>query len=332
MSARLPRPPRIVEPALDDPSIIEALVKRGSPYWSVQRYVRNHTEMAALSDAGRAAAAGGDDGSMFIAPWFRGDWAYDGPLVEGVEPILENPAFLEAARAMFPGATIRPQIVYVNLNPPMPQVDPGHTDVPAFRGFDRTRYPVWLLVTMLRSGLFERWYVPMVTAVSWYYDGPGGGFRYWPDGPDAPPIDRPCISNTAVAGDNDVMFHCVHQVGPVGARIRMTKGLTLDSQLVYRDGSFDIEERGRVLASFPYEAVRISVSWKALVFEDARALSLYDEGADPLTAEQVERIFLEDLRQRGLEVAPPLELCTDARFMNALLAAYRQAPSVFEPR
>src|SRR5690606_31684076 len=117
--------------------------------------------------------------------WFRGDLAVGAQRVEGVEALLEHPRLYEAARRVFPGAELAPQLVYVNLNPPMPQVDPGHTDVPCFRGVDRHRVPVWLLVTMLRSRLFERWYVPTVTAVSWYYQGPGGGFRYWPDGPDA---------------------------------------------------------------------------------------------------------------------------------------------------
>ncbi len=330
-AARPCRPPRVIDRALDDPSLVEALVKRGSPYFTVQRYVKNLTEMAALSDAPLAAKPR-DDGSMFVAPWFRGDWAHGRPLVPGAEAILENPAFAESARAMFPGARIRPHLVYVNLNPPMPQVDPGHTDVPAFRGFDRTGYPVWLLVTMLRSGLFERWYVPTVTAVAWYYDGPGGGFRYWPDGPDAPPVDRPCLTNTAVVGDNDVMFHCVHQVGAPGERIRMTKGLTLDSTLAYRDGAFHVDEGGAVLASFPYEAVRISVSWKAQVFADARALEAHDAGEDPLTLEVVEATFLDDLARRGIEVTPPGDIRTDTRFMNVLLAAYRRAPTVFEPR
>jgi hypothetical protein len=322
----------VIDRVFDDPGLVRALVERGGPYWSVQRYLRNLTEMAALSDAAREDGALPEAGApMLIAPWFRGDFAYDVPLVEGAEEVLRHPRFLEAAGRLFPGATLVPQIVYMNLNPPMPQVDPGHTDVPCFRGVDRTRFPIWLLAMMLKSGLFDRWYVPMATAVAWFYEGPGGGFRYWPDGPDAPPIDRPCVTNSAMVGDNDVMFHCVHQVGPAGERIRMTKGLTLDAKLRLVGDELHIEDRGDVLAVFPYEAVRVSVSWKAQVFADERARRLYEDHSDDLTVGQVERIFVADLRERGLRFEPPEDLLTDTRFMNVLNGAYHYAPTVFAP-
>jgi hypothetical protein len=144
-----PRTPIVIDRVLPDPSVVRGLLIRGAPYWTVQRYVKNLSEMASLSDAGKR---GRRDRPMFIAPWFRGDWAYDEPLVEGAEVFLRHDAFRNAAQAMFEGGVVVPQIVYVNLNPPIAQVDPGHVDIPAFRGIDRTRYPVWLLATMLKSG------------------------------------------------------------------------------------------------------------------------------------------------------------------------------------
>ena len=188
MSFDQPRAPIVIDQVLPDPGLVRALLIRGAPYWTVQRYVKNLSEMSALSDAGRK---GRRDRPMFIAPWFRGDWAYDEPLVPGVEVFLDHAGFRDAARQMFATELLVPQIVYVNLNPPIARVDPGHVDIPAFRGIDRTRYPVWLLATMLKSVLFDRWSVPSVTAVSWYYEGDGGGFTYWPQGPDRPPISRP---------------------------------------------------------------------------------------------------------------------------------------------
>jgi hypothetical protein len=169
----------------------------------------------------------------------------------------------------------------------------------------------------------------VVTAVAWYYDGPGGGFRYWPDGPHRPPVDRPCITNSALVGDNDVMFHCVHQVGPAGERIRMIKGLTLDARLILEGDEFRIEDDGKTLASYRSEQVRVSVSWKAQVFEDRAARRIYEDHLDDLTLDEVERIFLEDLRRRGVRADPPEDLLTDTRFMNVLNAAYHYAPTVF---
>jgi len=158
-----PKRPIIIDRVLPDPSIVQELLVRGAPYWTVQRYVKNLSEMASLSDAG---TRGRKDRPMFIAPWFRGDWAYEAPLVKGAEVFWEHEAFRNAAHQMFEGGIVVPQIVYVNLNPPIAQVDPGHVDIPAFRGIDRSQYPVWLLATMLKSGLFDRWYVPSVTAVA----------------------------------------------------------------------------------------------------------------------------------------------------------------------
>ena len=65
---------------------------------------------------------------------------------------------------------------------------------------------------MLRSGLFDRWYVPSATAMARSRQGEGGGFAYLPDGPDHAPIDRPCIRNSAVVGDNDCKLHRLEAV------------------------------------------------------------------------------------------------------------------------
>ena len=320
-----PRAPIVIDQVLPDPAIVRELLTRGAPYWTVQRYVRNLSEMASLSEA---AKRGRRDRPMFIAPWFRGDWAYGEPLVEGVEVFLEHEGFRGAAEKMFETALVFPQIVYVNLNPPIARVDPGHVDIPAFRGIDRTRYPVWLLATMLKSSLFDRWYVPSVTAVSWYYQGEGGGFTYWPNGPDRAPVSRPCISNSAVLGDNDYMFHRVEAVGP--DERTLPRGLTLDSQLRWTGDAWEVIERGDVRARYTFEEVRVSVSWKAQVFADAKRRSLYENHEDDLSLEQVVEMFLGDLAAKGTPVEQPADPLHDRDFIEALNAAYRRAPTVWE--
>ena len=224
-----PLPPIAIEHVLSNPGEVHTLIANGSPYYSVQRYVESLDQLRALSEAGQ------DDRRaphkpMLVAPWFRGDWCVPGrPHVPGVARFLEHPAFHSAAQQLFGAAVVRPEHVYVNLNPPLPKVDPGHVDVPCFRGATRARLPVWLLQVMHKSELFAAWYVPTATAVSWFYAGQGGGFTYWPDGPDAPPRSRPCMSNTALMGDNDHMFHAVEAVG--GSDREVPMGLTLDATL-----------------------------------------------------------------------------------------------------
>jgi hypothetical protein len=320
-----PRAPIVIDRVLPDPSPVRELLVRGAPYWTVQRYVKNTSEMASLSDAGKRGPA---NRPMFIAPWFRGDWAYGEPLIEGAEVFLEHEGFRSAAQEMFEDAVIVPQIVYVNLNPPIAQVDPGHVDIPAFRGIERTKYPVWLLATMLKSGLFERWYVPSVTAVAWYYEGKGGGFTYWPDGPDRSPISRPCIGNSAVVGDNDYMFHRVEAVGPDDRTV--PKGLTLQSQLRWSGDGWEVIEQGDVLARYDVEEVRVSVSWKALVFTDATQQALYENHEDDLTLDQVVENLLKDLATKGTPTERPADPLNDRAFIETLNAAYRRAPTVWE--
>ncbi len=324
MSFDSPRKPVIIDKLLDDPSVVREIVIAGSPYWTVQRYVKNLSEMQSLSDA---AKRGRNDKPMFIAPWFRGDWARDEPLVDGVELFLHNEVLREAAKRCFDAQLIVPQLVYVNLTPPMPRVDPGHTDVPAFVGVDRSQYPVWLLVTMLKSGLFERWYVPSVTGVAWYYHGEGGGFTYWPNGPDQPPVRRPCISNSAVVGDNDHMFHRIEAVG--SDDVRVPRGLSLDSELSWNGDSWEVREQGHVLERYAHEAMRISVSWKAQVFADEAALARYRNGEDRLSLQTVVDHFIADLRAKGRDVEVPKDPLRDRSFIDALNAQYRRAPTVF---
>ena len=117
------------------------------------------------------------------------------PLVTGAGAILHNQRFLNAARALFGSSSIRPKLVVVNLNAPMP-AGPTHVDVPTFRGATREHYPIAWLVAMGRSELFENWRVIQAGAVAWFYDGRGGNFEYWPEGLDGPMFtERPPFHN-----------------------------------------------------------------------------------------------------------------------------------------
>ena len=134
-----------------------------------------------------------------------------------VEPLLHHPPFVSAARQLFAGEIVRPTTVYVNLTYQIPFAQgAGHTDVPVFRGFERTNYPIAFLTVMGLSGLFEDVRVKVATAVAWFYSGYDGGFEYWPEGPTGPSaIHEGAIDNTAIVGDNDFMWHRVRPTGKV---------------------------------------------------------------------------------------------------------------------
>lgn len=323
------RPPIALAGVLDDPGLVRRLAEAHAPYLPVQRYVASAEEQRLLSQNERVDPGAGAQGDapVFVAPIFRGDWAYDTPLVDGVEPILHNEAFTEAARELFDGALVRPQIVYANLTLPIPDYDIGHTDIPAFRGIDRTVYPVWLLVAMGRSGLFERWRVPIATAVSWWFEGEGGSFTYWPQGPDGPPRTVPPTPNTAVVGDNDFMFHRADGVGGPGVGWR--KGLTLESRLAWLGGDdWAVRDGERELWRIGWPEIRVSVSWKAQVFRDAEELRRYERHSDDLTLDAAVTALLEDLAERGHGLSCPADPLRDTDFIAALTNAYRRTPTV----
>src|SRR5262245_56483462 len=238
-----PRPPLRIAPAFDDPHVVEHLIAGRAPYWPVQRYFANDAEYAALAGSGEATP-------MVVAPVFRGNWATEGVAEPGVEALLHHPAFIDAARRLFDAELVRPFNVYVNLTWQLPFLQGmGHTDIPAFRGFDRSTRPITFLSIMGLSELFEDVRVKIATAVAWLYRGADGGFEYWPDGPDRPAVvHEGAIDNTAIVGDNDFMWHRVRPTGRVEDGL---VSLGLDSELVHDEGRWSLVDDGATLATFP---------------------------------------------------------------------------------
>jgi hypothetical protein len=310
-----PRPPVRIERVLDEPEQVRELVLRNSPYWPVYRY---------FASAAEREAAGVPAGTTRVPAWFRGNWALDRPLTPGVEPFFANPRFIEAARALYgfgAQAVVRQQLVYVNLTLPAADPDPGHVDVPSFRGIGRDRFPVWLLAAMGRSGLFEPWRIRIATAVSWWYEGEGGAFRCWPQGLEAASVAIPPRSNTALVGENERMYHRVERVGAEDARLPL-EGLSLAAELVAKGGDWLVRDAGRTLASVPFEAVRISISWKAEIFADAAEARLADDHLDDLGIDEVWSRFARDLRARAVPVEPGPAPLENAGFIAALGEVY----------
>lgn len=308
----------MIDRVLEKPGLIRELVEANQPYYPVQRYFRGDSDYA--SSTGQQ--------KMVIAPNFRGDWAYDKPLIEGIEPILNHDGFREAARTIYDAEVVRPQQVYCNLTwqLPFPQ-GPGHTDVPAFRGVDRTQYPIQLLTVMGHSGLFERYRVYIATAVAWFYKGSDGGLDYWPDGPQAPAkVHEGAIFNSALVGDNDFMYH---RVRPTGPREKGLPGpMSLETQLMRSgDDQWQLVEDGKVLGEPCFDELRISLSWKANVFRDEAAARLYDDHSDDLTIEQAFDLFYVDLDARGVAHQRSANPVDDAELFAVLSNTYIEMPS-----
>ena len=294
--------PLRIEPAFDDREQIRAMFTRYAPYRNIAFYGPN-----GMTDET-------DKNQPTVLPWFRGNWAVAGkPLVEGAERILYNERFLEAARAAYGTRAVFPEFVVANINAPMP-AGSTHVDIPSFRGATREHYPLPLLKVMGSSGLFEAWRIVRAGVVAWFYEGEGGHFDYWPDGPDGlMRSERSPFGNVAVLADNDTMYHRIGAIGPANAAVPR---LSPSAQIERRgDGDWAILENGAVCATYPGPAIRLSIVWKA----EIRAS---DADLDPLTPERVVATFAADLRARGVHAATPSQPLADTDWILTLQRAY----------
>jgi len=297
-----PKPIRI-QPAFEDREQIRAMFVRYAPYRALAAYAPE-----GLKDENREKA------KQPILPWFRGDWALSGkPLVEGAERILHNKKFLEAARSMFGTSHVHPEFVAVNINGPMPACN-THVDNPSFYGVTRVDYPLPFLRVMGFSRLFDDWRVVQASAISWFYEGAGGSFDYWPDGLDGPMLsEQPPFGNVALVSDNDQLYHRISPIGNGNAELpQMSASATIQSD---GNGSWTILEDGEVRATYPSRAIRFSVLWKAEVRNK-------EAKPDNLNLDRTMAIFIADLRRRGVDFHLPSDPLADTAWILLLQRTY----------
>ncbi len=254
--------------------------------------------------------------------YFRETYAYgDEVRIEGIEPFLRNEAFVEAARALHGRPLIEPAIVYANLLVPGQELA-VHSDVPEFRGVNRTRHPQWLIVVMHHSGLFGAWRMPIATAVAWFHDAHGGEFVFYPDGRDAAAATLPARYNTAILLDTDSVFHGVDRLAETDVPVdRLRPGMRLRFD---GGGQWSVLDDDRTVACYRSDELRFSVSWKAYCFADEAERRAWREHRGDLPVEVVIERLLADLRARGrLAGAPP----SDRELVDLLIDEYVPYPS-----
>ena len=304
-------PPILLRDVIPDVSAVGEILEGNAPYTPLGGWFRP-----------------GQDEEVANSPqWFQNDWVHADLAVQGSGLFLWHKEVTEAARRFYDSEIVVPHTLYVNLMAGIEESGPAHTDNPVFQGRNRTNTPMGLLRTMFWSGLFERWAIPQATSIWWMNDVEGGGLRYWPDGPDKPPHRYVgAMANTALVGDNHGMFHQVEPVGPFDAGTRL---VTSRAELApARDGSGDwtVTDRGEVRFRAPLETFRISVLWKAHIYRTEEERQLLE--AEPLSLEDVSRIFAEDLSAKGSDVRLDLSRIDDPSQQHALAGAYPEATPV----
>jgi hypothetical protein len=221
-------------------------------------------------------------------------------LVAGTAQLLHAPNLVAAAKTAYGAEVVRPRTLMLNLNLPMEQGRP-HWDLPTYRGVGEGA-PFWFRAVVHNSQLFMPYAVPEATGLTWFYRGEGGGFEYWPDGPEAPSAKMiPPIWNEALVLDNDFTFHRPLGIGPKAER--MAPG-QIDGDMKLRraaDGRWEMftPDDGSVFRAYPEDQLRMLVIWKAHCFKTETEAAVYDEHTCDLTLDEVWDAFGAALRRLG---------------------------------
>jgi len=297
----LARPIRLSQ-AFIDPEHVLSLIDKGAPYKTITAVHKNPANEESPG-------------------WFRNFWALGGKvLFDGAEEVFFNPLFIEAAKESFQAEIIKPLTMMTNLNVPAP-ASPPHLDLPFFRGAHKREVPSWMLAPMGYSGLFQEWAIPVASAISWFYEGNGGDFEYWPNGFDSPSVSvKPPYSNTSVLADNEYMYHRVGQMGE--DQDYLAGGISSEALLHREANGWNIKHDGQSIRYFPNDQIRVSILWKAYCFKDQRAADLFSDPECNLTPQAVVDIFCEDLKKKGIAFSEPTDLQLDVKWMNSIVETY----------
>jgi hypothetical protein len=255
--------------------------------------------------------------------YFRETYAYGEEVrAPGIEPFLHHPGLVAAAREIFGRPTIEPAIVYANILLPGQELA-VHTDVPEFRGANRKVHPQWLLVVMHHAGLFDRWRMPIATGISWFQHAAGGALAFYPDGADGPARTHAARFNTALLMDTDTIFHGVDRVHQASEELPpFLPGMRLVSEGV-GSGRWRVLDGDRVVASYRWEEIRFSISWKAYCFADEEERRTWRDRRDDLSLDFILATLEEDLRRRGRLDGPRPD---NRAFAELLVAEYVHFP------
>jgi len=256
---------------------------------------RHDVAMQFIRTGGRFGRGGDARALAARTNYFRETYAYERPVVEGVEPFLLHEGFIEAARRIHERPVIVPAIVYANLLIPGQELA-VHTDVPEFRGANRTLFPQWLLVVMLHSGLFAAYRRPIATGIAYFDACVGRELVFYPDGASGAARTFPARHNTAIVLDTDTIFHGVDRVG-AGDDMPV-----LGPQCNLRfagDRTWEVIDGESTIARYRWDEIRYSVSWKAYCYADDGDRRRTERHQDDLTLPGVVDRLVADLKERG---------------------------------
>jgi hypothetical protein len=134
--------------------------------------------------------------------------------------------------------------------------------------------------------------------------------------------EQPPFRNVAIMADNDRMYH---RIGRVGAPNAPLPQMTATAELCAVGGdTWAIVENGEVRATYSFNAVRLSLVWKADLEPEA--------DSESLDLHQVMSIFVADLSRRKVDFRVPGDPLSDKTWIATLDSVYGTGPDSPEPK
>jgi len=273
---------------------------------------------------------------MFLTPVFRG---YLGKASTAFYPEIEdcflNTRFLDMVRGYWGAKYATAENMLFNIQGPCQGGGSPHVDATRFRGISMHNTPIWLMNTMVKTGLFEKWRAKKAQIITWYYKGQiGGGFTCWPKGPhEAPQQITAPMWGRAVVVENEMMYHTAETNGPPA--MRRPAGLAIQSLMAADPDDptgWQITTDGQVIQRIPEQEFRFLVHWGADIYMDMAELRCALDHTDDLTHDMVFERIVADMKARGIAFDMPTDPMTDRTFIALLTRVYDPGqPSIFPP-
>jgi len=332
----------IAEPQLIEAAFTEeqrqrlfSVLRREGPWTMILAQEFNSPEEVIGASSGAFPEGFVPTWDMFLSPVFRATLGRGyASLFPEIEDCFYNTKFLDLVRGYWGAKYAAPNLMLCNIQGPTPAGGPPHVDGADFRGITIQNTPTWLIGVMTKSGLFRSWQSKKAQVLTWYYKGRiGGGFTYWPDGPQGQPkqLHAPMWGNAAVV-ENEVMYHGANSCGPES--MRKPEGLAIDSVIAADPNSdgWQIKTNDRVIQHLPAEELRLLFHWGADIYMDLDEMSVALDHRNDLTHERVFDIFFSELRKRGVAFTMPTDPLHDPEFILFLIRMFEPgSPTIMPP-
>ena len=189
------------------------------------------------------------------------------------------------------------------------QVVPMHFDAPWFWGADRFDFPIWLLVAMQWSELWEDRRIHQVQGVAYIHDWPesvnnGGGFFYYPEGPGGPVKVFDATRRAGIILDGSKQVHGTDAFRPDDTDIPVLDRAEKNALVFRGNHTWDVVTRSnKTVATYASSDLRMSLVWRGLCFVDQAERDAWKAHQKDIHLDDILATFVTDLRSKGL-IAP----------------------------